>query len=334
MIPIDSKLHDEAGRMAALQRYQVLDTPKEQPFDRITGLIKTVLNVPMCAVSLIDTDRQWFKSCVGLDVQETARDISFCTHTIQKREAMNIPDALLDERFRENPLVTGAPFIRSYLGVPLSSPDGYNVGSLCAIDSKPRDFTGQHVAVLSSFAALVVDELELRRIAETDHLTGVATRRSFTADAEKALAQDRETSSVSGLLMLDIDHFKSINDTFGHPTGDVVLKAVADQLKRTLSSRGTIGRLGGEEFGILLRDVDEVSALATAERLRSAIEAMQIDHDPPLNVTASFGLALADDATDGLQEWLARADSALYEAKRGGRNRCCVAVEDSRAARA
>lgn len=328
MTLIDTKLHDEAARLAALQRYQVLDTPKEEPFDRITGLIKTVLNVPMCAVSLIDTDRQWFKSCVGLDVRQTARDISFCTHTIQKREPMNIPDALLDERFRENPLVTGAPFIRSYLGVPLSSPDGYNVGSLCAIDAKPRDFTTEQVGVLSSFAALVVDELELRRIAETDHLTGVATRRSFTLEAEKALAQYRRTSSVSALLILDIDHFKKVNDTFGHPAGDSVLKAVANHLKSNLRTGDTIGRLGGEEFGILFRDTDSASALDNAERLRSLIETMQIDHEPPLKVTASFGLAMTNEATEAFQQWLAKADTALYEAKRSGRNTCCVAVQD------
>lgn len=328
MTLIDNKLHDEAGRLAALQRYQVLDTPKEEPFDRITGLIKTVLNVPMCAVSLIDSDRQWFKSCVGLDVQQTARDISFCTHTIQKREPMNIPDALLDERFRENPLVTGAPYIRSYLGVPLSSPDGYNVGSLCAIDSKPRDFTSEQVGVLSSFAALVVDELELRRIADTDHLTGVATRRSFILEAEKALAQYRRSSSVSALLVLDIDHFKKVNDTFGHPAGDMVLKTVAAQLKDNLRDGDSIGRLGGEEFGILFRDTDTASARNNAERLRKLIEATQIDHEPSLSVTASFGLALTDDATDGFQRWLANADSALYDAKRSGRNQCCVAVQN------
>ena len=138
---LDPKLNDEPARLAALDRYEVLDTPPEQPFDRITALVQTVLNVPICSVALIDAQRQWFKSCVGLTARQTARDISFCTHTIQEREPFYIPDAQLDTRFRENPLVTGDPFIRSYLGIPLSTPDGYNVGSLCAIDIIPRDFT-------------------------------------------------------------------------------------------------------------------------------------------------------------------------------------------------
>lgn len=327
MTSIDQKLHDEAGRLAALERYEVLDTPKEAAFDRITGLVKIVLNVPICAVSLVDKDRQWFKSCVGLDVQQTARDISFCTHTIQKREPMNIPDALLDDRFRENPLVTAAPHIRSYLGVPLTSPDGYNIGSLCAIDTKPRDFTSEQIAVLCSFATLVVDELELRRIAETDYLTGVSTRRSFTLEAEKALAHYRRSGEKSALLFLDIDHFKKINDTFGHPAGDVVLKAVAHELHNNLRVGDSIGRLGGEEFGILFRDTDEHSAQDNAERLRKVIEDMQIDHELMLHVTASFGLVVTrDGTTDDVQQWFAHADSALYDAKRSGRNKCCMAA--------
>jgi GAF domain-containing protein len=146
----DVKLHDEPGRLAALHRYEILDTPKESSFERITGLVKTVLNVPMCAVSLIDTDRQWFKSCVGLTVSQTTRNISFCTHTIMERQPLHIPDATLDARFAENPLVTGDPFIRSYLGVPLSTPDGYNIGSLCAIDTKARTFSIDQIAVLQS----------------------------------------------------------------------------------------------------------------------------------------------------------------------------------------
>lgn len=328
----DAKLQDEPGRLAALHRYEVLDTPKESAFERITGLVKTVLNVPMCAVSLIDTDRQWFKSCVGLTAPQTARDISFCTHTIQRREPMNIPDATMDDRFRDNPLVTGDPHIRSYLGVPLSTPDGYNVGSLCAIDVKPRDFSPEQVGVLSSFAALVVDELELRRIAQTDHLTGASTRRSFSLELEKALAQYRRSGVRAALIMLDIDHFKKINDTYGHPAGDVVLKSVAAELGKQLRSNDTLGRLGGEEFGILLRDTDGATAGDIAERFRLALERVNIDHEPKLSVTASFGLSMLDESVDSVDAWMSSADGALYEAKRGGRNRCCKAVAVGEAA--
>lgn len=321
----DPKLQDEAARLGALQRYEVLDTPQEAGFDRITGLVQTVLKVPMCAVSLLDADRQWFKSCIGMPVRETARDISFCTHAIMDREPFLIPDAHLDPRFARSPLVTGPPFIRSYLGIPLATPDGYNVGSLCAMDVEPRAFTPDQIEMMKNFAALVVDELELRRIAQTDHLTGVATRRSFALDMEKTLARHKRSGHPAALLMLDIDHFKRINDTYGHPAGDLVLRFVVNHLIRELRQGDTLGRLGGEEFGVLLQDIDLNQALEAAERLRSCVEAATVEHVPPLKVTASFGIAVLDAQLSSVDQWLAAADRALYQAKAAGRNRCCAA---------
>lgn len=322
---MDAKLQDEPGRLAALQRYEILDTGKEDAFERITGLVKAVLNVPMCAVSLIDTNRQWFKSCIGLSVSQTARDVSFCTHTIQQREPLYVRDALQDPRFQNNPLVTGEPYIRSYLGVPLSSPDGYNVGSLCAIDTRERDYSTEHIAILKSFAALIIDELELRRIAQTDHLTGAATRRSFCFEVEKAIAQYRRNRTPAALVMLDIDHFKSINDIYGHPSGDLVLQTVVRQLGSQLRPSDVLGRLGGEEFGILLLDTDLAVAAEIAERSRALLESSACVHDPLPHVTASFGVAVVGPDSMSLQRWITNADEALYEAKRAGRNRCCIA---------
>ena len=320
----DSKLQDETGRLAALRRYELLDTPSEPAFDRITNLVKTVLRVPICAVSLIDSDRQWFKSCAGLDAKETTRDISFCTHTIQARVPMNISDATQDDRFAENPLVIGPPSIRSYLGVPLSSPDGYNLGALCAIDTEPRNFDPTQIAVLTSFADLVMSEIELRRIAQVDYLTGVSTRRAFTLEGDKSIARFVRSQIPVALINLDIDHFKRINDTHGHPAGDSVLRNTARQLTSLLRSSDIVGRLGGEEFGILLPGRSLNDAEDVAERLRIAIETTEIDHDPPLRITASFGVAGLTEKSLTFEEWLSCADQALYTAKRTGRNRTCV----------
>jgi diguanylate cyclase (GGDEF)-like protein len=322
----DVKLHDEPGRLAALHRYEILDTPKESSFERITGLVKTVLNVPMCAVSLIDTDRQWFKSCVGLTVSQTTRNISFCTHTIMERQPLHIPDATLDARFAENPLVTGDPFIRSYLGVPLSTPDGYNIGSLCAIDTKARTFSIDQIAVLQSFAMLVVDELELRRVAQTDQLTGAATRRSFCLELEKAIAHFRRTGVPSTLVMLDVDHFKLVNDTYGHPAGDVVLRTVAAELMGELRENDVLGRLGGEEFGVLLRESAPEYAMAIAERFRVRVEAADVSRTHPIRVTASLGVSPLPHTTLTAEQWVEIADQAMYLAKRTGRNRCCTTL--------
>ncbi len=320
---VDVKLHDEAARLAALERYDILDSPKEASFDRITGLVKALLNVPMCSISMIDKDRQWFKSCIGLPVSETARDVSFCTHTIKTREPMLIEDASLDPRFQHNQLVIGEPYIRSYLGIPLSTPDGYNVGSLCAIDVKPRVYSVEQIALLTSLAALVIDEFELRRIAQTDHLTGAATRRSFYLGLERALADRKRTGKVSSLVLIDFDHFKHINDMFGHPVGDLVLKSLASYLMADLRPDDHFGRLGGEEFGVLLRGTPLLHAIEVAERFRTGLANMRIPHDPALHVTASFGLSTTDSFDLSPAEWIAEADAALYDAKRNGRNRCC-----------
>jgi diguanylate cyclase (GGDEF)-like protein len=322
---LEAKRHDEEGRLAALARYQVLDTPAEAPFEKITSLVQSVLGVPICAVSLVDRERQWFKSIQGLDARETPRSISFCTHTIKTDQTLVVADALEDPRFATNPLVLGEPHIRSYAGVPLQTPDGYNVGALCAIDVAPRDYSEAQLGILRSFASLVVDELELRRIAERDHLTHALTRRGFVEQMKKEIARYHRHARESVLVMMDVDHFKSVNDRFGHPAGDEVLKAIAAACLKNLRENDAFGRLGGEEFGILLTDTDAGGGLDAAEKIRRTIEALLIDVAGGLRVTSSFGLASLTPAMTGPEGWIAAADEALYSAKRGGRNRCVAA---------
>lgn len=328
MIATDTKLHDEPARLAALRSYEILDTPREAAFDRITSLVRTVLNVPIAIVTLVDKDRQWFKSCIGLESDSTPRDISFCTHTIMSRNPMNVPNARLDPRFAENPLVLGPPHIGSYLGVPLCTHEGYNLGSLCVIDTQPRNFDKGQEEVLKSFAALVMDELELRRIAAVDYLTGAASRRTFCLETERCMARYSRHQRPSSLVVFDIDYFKKVNDTYGHPGGDAALRSICATLGMLLRSTDTMGRLGGEEFGILLADTGSSDAFETAERLRRAVEATTIPFDPPFNVTASFGVVPYRPEFRTADDWLCKADEALYESKRNGRNRVTSAPSD------
>jgi diguanylate cyclase (GGDEF)-like protein len=319
----DPKLNDEPGRLAALRRYDVLDSAPEAPFDKVTGLIKTILDVPIALISLVDENRQWFKSCIGLDVAETGRDVSFCDYTIQSRAPLIIPDAARDPRFAENPLVLGPPNISSYAGVPLETPDGYNIGSLCVIDIVPREFAGKQIDILKRFAGIVVDELELRRLAQVDGLTGAVSRRAFLLEAEKAISVFIRHQRPSALVMLDVDHFKRVNDAHGHPAGDAVLRAIGGCLAGMARPNDVVGRLGGEEFAVLLNDTGLEEARVAAERYRAALEGLNIAHEPVLRVTASFGIAgLGADCVEP-GAWLERADLRLYAAKRAGRNRCC-----------
>ena len=326
---LDQKLMDEPARMAALDRYEVLDTPREPGFDRITDLVRSILGVPISAISLVDHDRQWFKSLAGLDADETPRDVAFCDYTIRQRAPMIVTDAREDMRFADNPLVTGDPNIRSYAGIPLETPDGYNIGSLCAIDTVPRQFDPGQIAILRNLAALVVEQLELRRIAERDHLTGTLTRRAFLGEMNRAIALFERHQRPASLLLFDIDHFKHINDSYGHPAGDQVIRGIARLCTTLQRPSDSLGRLGGEEFGILLPETSEDDAARAAQRYCETIAATEIPGTPPLRATVSLGVAELRGDWPTSESWLAVADMALYEAKRSGRNRIAVARHDA-----
>ena len=150
---------DEAQRLAALKALGVLDTPPEDRFDRSTRLAAALFNVPVALVSLVDADRQWFKSCFGVEICESPRETSFCAHAIAARSMLVIPDALADERFRDNPMVASGPRVRFYAGAPLRTPDGHLVGTLCILDVRPRDLSEAERGLLMDLAATVEGEL-------------------------------------------------------------------------------------------------------------------------------------------------------------------------------
>jgi len=154
----------EEARLEALRQYQILDTPSESVYDDITRLAAFICNVPIALISLVDSDRQWFKSKVGLNVNETSRDVSFCAHTILEKTTMVVNDTGCDQRFADNPLVTCAPGIRFYAGVPLITPQGYPIGTLCVIDRQSRTLSQAQQKNLEALGRQVVTQLELRRV--------------------------------------------------------------------------------------------------------------------------------------------------------------------------
>ena len=320
-------LDDDDGRVAALRRLDVLDTAVEEPFEKIVTLVRTVLAVPVATVTLVDRDRQWFKARRGMEQSETPRAVSFCTHTIQQRDPLIIENALDDPRFAESPLVVGPPYVRSYAGIPLRTPEGYNVGALCAMDTRPRRFSPADIAILSNFANIVCDELELRLIAQVDHLTGALTRRGFVDQAQREMERTLRYGRASSLIMIDVDHFKRVNDTYGHSIGDQVLKQIASLAETTLRPCDLFGRLGGEEFALLMPETSGAAALVVAERLRNTIaeHPMTLHGGGTIHVTASFGVAELSASFNTLTAWLERADTMLYAAKSGGRNRTQLA---------
>src|SRR3954464_4633735 len=158
--------NNEAKRLKVLWQYDVLDTVPEEVFDDLTELAARICEAPIALISLIDEDRQWFKSKVGITVNETSRDISFCARAIQQDDLFIIPDATKDLRFANNPLVTSDPKIRFYAGAPLITPDGYALGTLCVIDKVPRELRLEQQQALRVLARHVMTQLELRRHAK------------------------------------------------------------------------------------------------------------------------------------------------------------------------
>jgi diguanylate cyclase (GGDEF)-like protein len=320
-----SEIEAEERRIRALNEYDVLDTAAEESFDRITRLARLALQMPMAAISLIDRERQWFKSRQGLDMQETPRNVSFCSQTIRAGEPLIVRDALQDEFYRNSPLVTDAPHVRFYCGVALRTPRGHAIGALCVNDTKPRDLTEEQIEALQDLARLVIDELELRKLATSDSLTGALTRRAFLIEAESELARSRRYDRELSCVLLDIDHFKRINDTFGHAAGDHVLTDVIDLCRAEVRSCDTIGRLGGEEFSILLPETDLAAATRLANWLREKIAMMIVTHGlDALHITTSLGVTVAGKHDASFKDTLERADAALYTAKQNGRDRTVV----------
>lgn len=450
--------HQESARIAVLRSYRILDTDADPAFDRITGLAATLFHVPIALVSLIDVNRQWFKSCVGVSSRETDRDVAFCAHAIHSDEPLVIDDARDDARFRDNPMVTGEPFIRFYAGAPLVTPGGYRLGTLCLADKTPRKLTTAEIETLKTLSKIVVDMLELnvrrselavarnemstildsmdefvvavdtagqtvrfnnaaqtilgaermaqppamwfadsrvlkadrvtvvppserplaralrgetvrgevmcletpdrpvrlysvnvsplrdanddivgsvsvgrdvteeerlreleRASARTDALTSLGNRRALEDIAPHALARaDRDETRPVSIALFDLDHFKRINDTFGHEVGDVVLREVARALRSIARAGDVLVRWGGEELLALLPDCDHEGARQFATRACRAVEKLEIPHAG--KVTTSAGVAVRAPREE-LSAVIARADAQLYRAKHNGRNR-------------
>lgn len=351
------KPQDEEARMAALLRYQILDTAPEAAFDDLVAIASGICGVPTATVSLIDSDRQWFKARHNLELAETSRDISFCGHAILDPDnVMVVPDASVDERFQDNPLVTAEGGIRFYAGAPLKSSDGHAIGTLCVFGGESMQLDQHRLDALQALSRQVSQLLELRRVSKelnlqlqdrqwyeqqlhdyqaaletqnadlaeqtrTDALTGLPNRRAFAV----ALAAEMGKAQASGqhlcVAVLDIDHFKMINDLHGHAEGDRVLVELASMLRAQFAGGGMAARYGGEEFVLLLPNSDAQEARLQCEFLRQSVSLLPIG----LPVSVSIGVAQISRRDDSPDDAFRRADEALYAAKRAGRDRVEVA---------
>lgn len=311
---------DEATRIGTLRALDILDTPAEERFDRLTRLAKRLFGVPIALVSLVDTNRQWFKSCDGLSVTETSREISFCGHAILSDDILLIPDARLDERFSDNPLVVGDPHIRFYAGCPLKAPNGSRLGTLCLIDVVPRSFNDDDLHPLRDLAHMAEQEIAAVQLATTDELTQISNRRGFLKLAEQALNMCRRLGTPASLLFLDMDQLKQINDRFGHAEGNYALRSLARLLTTTFRDSDVVGRLGGDEFVVLLTDASAQACAEALARLQNAVDALNRASKRGYELQFSAG-QLAYDASrhTSIDALVQEADALMFECKRDRR---------------
>ena len=308
---------NEQTRLSALRSLNVLDTPTEERFERLARLAKHMFDVPIALVSLVDENRQWFKSHIGLDISETPRDISFCGHAILDNDIFIIPDTIKDERSSDNPLVLNKPYIRFYAGCPLRYLDGSILGTLCIIDTKPRNLNAEDIDALKDLTELAEQELMAVKLATQDELTKLANRRGFIKLAQHGLDICARHNIFTSIVVFDLNKFKSINDRFGHAEGNTVLIAFADNMINTFRTSDVIGRLGGDEFAVLLTDTSLEDAKKTIERFRVSIDHRNKGSNLDYEISFSEGIVEIDHEKNiSLESLLDQADSLMYEKKR------------------
>lgn len=281
----------EEDRLRVLYDYHVLDTEAEDAFDRITRLAARVLETPTAIISLVDRDRQWFKSSVGIALKETPRHFSFCTHTIRGHGPLLVSDALLDDRFRTNPLVVGPPHIRAYAGMPLRSASGHNIGALCVNDIKPRTFSRDQIDLLRDLARLAVDELELRRWHGNDVLTGALNADAFKTEANAEIASVRSHNRPLACVLLDIPDLSALNREFGYSVGDALVVKLGAFCLRELDARCIFGRLTSSTFATLLPGTGESEAREVVSKLSARFATLLSELAPTNRIAPRFGVA-------------------------------------------
>jgi diguanylate cyclase (GGDEF)-like protein/PAS domain S-box-containing protein len=449
---------NEIERISALHAAHILDTAPEEIFDRITRLAAHMLGMPIALVTLVDTDRQWFKSRLGIETRQTARDLSFCGHVVYSGQPLVVNDASDDQRFADHPLVTGAPHIRFYAGIPLLSLQRLCIGTLCVIDRVPRTISSAQLAALNDLARMAEDlfrhaeqtessnrllvslhdseeryrelvehaptaimiadvhsilfvnlacmamlgaehryqlvgqptrsmvapeyhdiakrraafafetgrpnpplemawmrldgsrvevevstvsylandqmtvqiiardntarkqfQRELEKLATHDLLTGLPNRAVLTDRIKHGIGRWQRQGVEAVIAFLNLDHFKEVNDAFGHGTGDQVLAAVGKILQRSVRQNDTVARIGNDEFVLILEGIDETEVGGLLARLSDNVRQPIFTNAHEITVSCSVGYCrypLHGDSPDAL---LNAADTAMYRAKALGR---------------
>ncbi|MBV9592530.1 MAG: GGDEF domain-containing protein [Actinobacteria bacterium] len=316
---------NEPARLAALHALGVLDQPRTTELDELARLAAYVCGTPTAVVNLIDTDRQWSAAAHGYEPTTVSRDESMCATSILNLDVSYTPDASLDPRWSSNPFVTGQlDSLRLYASAPLILPDGEVIGTVCAFSDESRPLTRVQLERLRDIAAQTVRMLQLRQAAAQlrqaatrDVVTGLPNRVLFEESLRLAVARSWRDLHSAAVVFIDLDAFKSVNDSYGHAAGDELLRAVANRLLQTMRASDLLARLAGDELVILCdlaATVDREFAVdSLITRLRDAFATPFELSAATVSVGASLGVAFTDGGS--AEQLLARADAAMYRDK-------------------
>lgn len=329
---------DEPQRLGSLHKMFVLDTPAEERFDRLTRLGRRLLRAPFCMLSLIDEDRQWFKSAQGHLFVETPRSDSICSFTILEEGALVVPDASVDARFFDHSVVAGAPGVRFYAGFPITNQDGFAVGTFCVLDTEPREIDEDDLASLQDLAACAASEFQLLRTSQSEQellremdqarsraaVDGVT--RCWNQPSILALFEKERRTGALSLMVLHLDGLRAINETWGEVAGDGILRQVAERVRGQLRPEDLLGRLTGSSFLVVTRcPLAHIEGYAQS-LLDSLVQTPLQVQQQKVSLLATVGVAPVRGGPDASLDVLERASKAGRSARQPGKSDVVVAV--------
>lgn len=319
---------EESGRLLALHSTGLLETPAAEGFDRITRLAAHLFAVPIALVSLIDANRQWFKSKVGLETPETPRDQAFCDFTIRAEEVLVVEDALLDDRFRNNPLVTAEPRIRFYAGAPLILSGTHAIGSLCLIDRVPRTFTLEQRTLLQELAEITVSQIDLQRSAgRVDEVTWLPNHAQLQEDL-RGLAEKSPGETRTLLLVEGMDHgaVRDAARAIGVTYVETLLQALSFQLKSLLSKTSRLYAVGVGRFALLV-DRSDSELMRLIEKLSAVLERPLASGDLTVDLQGAIGSVTFALWPAEVSDAPRKAMTAVHQAKATGQRHLSYAAQ-------